>query len=283
MIPAVVIAVLLGLMLGSTPVLAQSYPWRGSLTTANDTIAARFAPPAGFARVPTAPGSFGAWLRGLPLLPAGTPVKLHTGADKPRQDVHLAVVDIDIGARDLQQCADAVMRLRAEYLRAVGRTAEIAFPDTGSGAPIAWTRYAAGERPSPEGRRLTWSAGASPDTSPAAFRRYLDVVFTWAGTYSLDRDLQPVTGSAEIGDVVIKGGFPGHAVIIVDQARHPATGEMRVLYAQSFMPAQSIHVLRSAADPSTAWAPAPSADQPVATPEWAFPAGSLKRWRTTSR
>jgi hypothetical protein len=40
-------------------------------------------------------------------------VLLYNGAPKFRQDVHAAVIDIDVGTRDLQQCADATMRLRA--------------------------------------------------------------------------------------------------------------------------------------------------------------------------
>jgi hypothetical protein len=189
------------------------------------------------------------------------------------------VIDIDIGSRDLQQCADAVMRLRAEYLWSRGRARDVAFADTGTGAPMRWTSYAAGERPVAVGRKLEWRATAATATDYRAFRRYLDTVFVWAGTASLEKELAPVTGEAEIGDVVIKGGFPGHAVLIVDLARHPGTRETKVLYAQSFMPAQSIHVLRSAADPSTAWAPTPRRDATIATPEWTFPPGSLRRWR----
>jgi hypothetical protein len=40
------------------------------------------------------------WLRGLPLKPAGAPVLLFNGAPKFRQDVHAAVIDIDVGTRD---------------------------------------------------------------------------------------------------------------------------------------------------------------------------------------
>jgi Domain of unknown function (4846) len=256
------------------------YPWRPADQPAADTLERRLPPPPGFTRVPAAAGSFSNWLRGLPLLPASAPVMLHTGRPKWRQDVHAAVVDIDIGAKDLQQCADAVMRLRAEYLRANGRSAAIAFNDTGAGQPMSYTRFANGERPRAEGRGLIWSVRAAPDQSYAGFRRYMDTVFVWAGTYSLERELVSVsTTDIQVGDVFIKGGFPGHAVLVVDVAVNAGTGEKRILLAQSFMPAQNIHVLKSAADPSTPWTPVPPQNQAFATPEWIFPAASLKRWR----
>ena len=41
---------------------------------------------------------------------------LYNGDLKNRQDVHQAVINIDAGGKeDLQQCADAVMRMKAEY------------------------------------------------------------------------------------------------------------------------------------------------------------------------
>ena len=48
----------------------------------------------------------------------------------------------------------------------------------------------------------------------------------------------------EIGDVFIQGGFPGHAIIVVDLAENEV-GEKCFLVAQSYMPAQEIHVLKN--------------------------------------
>jgi hypothetical protein len=255
------------------------YAWRDR-SAGSEMLASRIAPPPGFERPAAAPASFAAWLRGLPLKGAGAPVLLHTGAPKPRQDVHVAVIDIDVGARDLQQCADAIMRLRAEWQFASGRPGDIAFNDTGAGKPIAFARWAAGERPHVSGRSLSWSRGAAPDASYASFRRYMDVVFTWAGTYSLERELTPKpVAELAAGDLFIKGGFPGHAVLVADAVENRATGERRFLLVQSFMPAQEMHVLKNPADADgSPWYPLAFGDRLV-TPEWVFPRESLRTWR----
>ena len=257
------------------------YAWTSAPAHAGgDTLASRVAPPTGFERRPVPPDSFAAWLRGLPLKPAGAPVMLFNGAPKFRQDVHVAVVDIDVGTRDLQQCADAAMRLRGEWLYASGRPKEIAFNDTGSAKPIAFSRWMAGERPRISGHALSWSRSAPPDAGYASFRRYMDTVFAWAGTYSLERELRPVpVADIQAGDLFIKGGFPGHAVIVADVVEKPNTGEKRFLLLQSFMPAQEIHVLKNGQAPDAPpWYPLDFGDRLV-TPEWTFPRESLRRWR----
>jgi hypothetical protein len=276
------ILVVLALLIA--PALAGAeprYAWPAAqANVGRDTIAQRIAPPAGFERRPVPPDSFTAWLRDLPLKPAGAPVLLYTGALKFRQDVHAAVIDIDVGTRDLQQCADAAMRLRAEWQFASGRAREIAFNDTGAAKPIAFSRWMAGERPHISGKALSWSRSAAPDASYASFRRYMDTVFTWAGTYSLEREMRPVPlAEIEAGDLFIKGGFPGHAVIVADVAENRTTGEKRFLLLQSFMPAQEIHILKNgqAADGSP-WYPLDFGDKLV-TPEWVFLRDSLRRWR----
>jgi hypothetical protein len=186
------------------------------------------------------------------------PVLTFTGARKWRQDAHVAVLDIDVGKRDLQQCADAIMRLRGEWLFAAARKADIAFNDT-------------------DGKRLRFSARR--DSGYASFRKYMDYVFAYAGTYSLERELKPVPpADIAIGDVFIKGGFPGHAVLVADMAVNAATGEKRFLLLQSYMPAQDIHVLKNPASADgSPWYSARFEGELV-TPEWTFPVGSLKRW-----
>ncbi len=277
-------ALILAALLVTVPFVGSAgaeprYAWRDGAAS-GDTLASRIAPPPGFERVAAAPASFAVWLRGLPLKPAGTSVLLHTGATKSRQDVHVAVIDIDVGARDLQQCADAIMRLRAEWQFASGRPGDIAFNDTGAGKPIAFARWAAGERPRLSGRSLSWSRGAAPDASYASFRRYMDVVFIWAGTYSLERELAPrPVAELTAGDLFIKGGFPGHAVLVADVVENRATGERRFLLVQSFMPAQEMHVLKNPNDADgSPWYPLAFGDRLV-TPEWVFPRESLRRWK----
>ncbi|MCV0371140.1 MULTISPECIES: DUF4846 domain-containing protein [Filomicrobium] len=250
-----------------------AHPWPTNEVT--ETLQQRIAPPPGFRRVPLPENSFGDWLRNLPLKPSGSPVLLYTGAHKWRQDVHAAVIDIDVGKRDLQQCADAIMRLRAEWLWATGQKGDIAFNYTGGGR-VPFSRWAKGERPSESGK--SWRRKAKADSSYASFRRYMIQVFAYAGTYSLERELKAVPRSEiDVGDVFIKGGFPGHAVLVADMVENEATGEKRFLLIQSYMPAQDMHVLVNPADTSSPWYTA-NVKGPLKTPEWTFPEGSLHRW-----
>lgn len=259
--------------------LAPPYPWLSS--GAHETIEARIAPPAGFRRVPAPPGSFAEWLRGLPVKPGQPPVRLFDGSLKANQTAHYLVLDVDVGARDRQQCADAVIRLRAEYLRAAAADDRICFRFT-SGAPARWSAWREGMRPRIHGNAVSWERRAQPDASYASFRRYLDLVFDYAGSFSLARELERVPDPRRIqaGDVFIQGGFPGHAVLVVDVAED-AAGRRAVLLAQSYMPAQDIHVLRNPGAPQTPWYVI-DGDGPLATPEWRFPPGSLRRFSETS-
>lgn len=250
------------------------YPWMPTPERV-DTLAERIAPPTGFERLPAAPGSFAAWLRALPLKPKNASVLLFDGRTKTRQDVHAAIIDIDTGTRDLQQCADAIMRLRAEWLFASGRQRDIGFNFTGGGR-VDFARYAKGQRPDATGRR--WTASAKPAASYASFRKYMDIVFAYAGTASLEKELQSVpVADVEIGDVFIKGGFPGHAVLVADIAINPLTKSKRMLLVQSYMPAQDMHVLKNVANgDGSPWYAVPAGE--LKTPEWTFAPGSLRRW-----
>ncbi len=240
-----------------------------------ETLAQRFQPPSGFRRLNVPPDSFGAWLRQLPLRPAGEAVRYFDGRVKPDQSGVAAVVDIDIGRADLQQCADAIIRLRAEYLRAADRDSGMGFRFT-SGDRYTYAAWLAGRRPVVSGNKVDWtSVGASADTR-AGFRSWLNVIFTYASTVSLKRELEPVRDATQVepGDVFIQAGTPGHAVLVVDVVVSGA-GERQALLAQSFMPAQNIHVLNNPA--GGVWYEI-TRQREIVTPQWTFRPGDLRRF-----
>jgi hypothetical protein len=188
------------------------------------------------------------------------------------------VIDIDVGARDLQQCADAVIRLRAEYRRASGQDERISFRFT-SGHAAKWSDWKSGSRPVVRGQQGEWKQSAAADASYRSFKSYLDMIFTYAGSASLSDELEMVRDPRTIapGDVFIQGGSPGHAVIVLDVAE-ARDGERVFLLAQSYMPAQDVHVLVNPSDARLSpWYRA-GQPAPLRTPEWTFPAGSLRRF-----
>jgi len=255
-----------------------SYPWRDR-TDPDASIERRIAAPAGAARVPAAPGSFATWLRGLPLKPGRPPVLLFDGREKANQEAHAAVVDLDTGDRDLQQCADAVIRLRAEYLFSRGALDAIHFDFT-SGDRASYTMWRDGYRPVVSGNRVTWMRSAAADASYRAFRAYLEKVFQYAGTRSLARELAAVPDPADVrtGDVFVQGGSPGHAVLVVDAAAERGTGRTLFLLAQGYMPAQDVHVLRNPTDGALSPWYAADGGETLRTPEWTFRRGDQRRF-----
>lgn len=258
----------------------------GWLTEAEPEPAARprladaIAPPPGARRVELPADGFGAWLRGLPLLPEGAPVLLHTGETKPNQSAHVRVVDLDVGDRDLQQCADAVLRLRVEYLWSKGQAKTIAFKLT-DGTPWDFASYLGGVRLKLVGKKAERLPGSPRAANRETLRGYMRTLFTYAGTASLAgelprRELAAITA----GDVLIQGGFPGHAVLVLDQAED-AAGHRYLLLGQSYMPAQQFHVLKNPADPARSpWYRADALAAGMMTPEWGpFTDKDLRRFR----
>ena len=240
------------------------------------TLAERIKPPEGYTRVKAEPKSFSAWLRALPVKPGRPQVKLYNGRLKGVQDAHVAVLDIDVGKKDLQQCADAVMRLRAEYLWSTNKRDKICFRFT-SGDKVPWSGWRSGVRPKIRGNKVRFKKTAKKDGSYKNFRRYMEQIFYYAGTSSLSRELRPVDLSKDRvapGDVFIKGGFPGHAVIVVDVAENK-DGKQIFLLAQSYMPAQEIHILKNPKYGGP-WYTVPKGK--LETPEWTFEPGALTRF-----
>jgi hypothetical protein len=162
------------------------------------------------------------------------------------------VLDVSVGNNDLQQCADAVMRLRAEYLKQ--QQQPICFADN-DGTAYCWSQYL-----------------------HKGWQYFLNRVFGMCGTLSLSKELQPKSWKQIMpGDVMIHGGSPGHAVLVLDVAQHVPTGKRIFLLAQSYMPAQDMHILlnKNESDLSP-WYSIPS--DYLYTPEWTFSKSELRTW-----
>lgn len=200
------------------------------------TIKERFPVPAGYQSVPAADGSFGKYLTSLPLKPACSHTMTYNGEVAATDDYTAAVVDLSIGSKDLQQCADAVMRLRAEYLWHKKAYRDIHFNFT-SGFRCDYVKYAEGYRYS----NGAWAKKGKQDYSYNGFLRYMELVFSYAGTLSLEKELQK-SPTPSLGSVFIKGGSPGHCFIIVNMATRG--NDTLFQLAQSFMPAQNIQMLK---------------------------------------
>ncbi len=252
-----------------------AYPWIDGAF--RGPVASRLRTPFGHIRLDVEHGGFAEWLRGLPLEPGRGVINMYDGSPARTQRFHVAVLAIDVGDRDLQQCADSVIRLRAEYLRAAGREDEIAFHFT-SGDLARWTDWRDGTRPVVRSNRVTWSRSAAPDGSYESFRRYLDTVFTYAGTHSLEKELEPVADPAfiEPGDVFIVGGFPGHAMLVIDVAE-TRSGERMFMLAQGLQPARDIHIVHDGGFIKEYWHPATSSGRFHAG-GWSFAYTDLRRF-----
>ncbi|MBK8256544.1 MAG: hypothetical protein IPK82_28225 [Polyangiaceae bacterium] len=258
------------------------YPWLSDSTCTQQEIAGvlsdTFSPPAGFERVAVQPGSFGQWLRGLPLRPKG-PVVDHRGqVILPVDDARFArVIALDEGSLDLQQCADSIVRLHAEWLWSKGER-DISYR-AAAGTPMPFERYLNGERPAGEGKKVVWKPlgkKANRDDH-GAFRKYLDSVFMWANTGALARDASKTNlNDLSPGDFFVLAGAPGHAVLVLDVAQN-SLGNRVVLLGQGYMPAQSFHVLRPS--PNEVWFAIDPSAGGVETPFWPapFPWSSLRR------
>lgn len=253
--------------------------YSGIINPDGQTLETRILTPEGFERTITDENSFAEYLKQLPLKPHGSEVTFYNGSTKPNYDVYDAVVDLNIGKKDLHQCADAVMRLRAEYLWNQKQYDKIHFNFT-NGFRVDYSEWIKGKRIVVKENKTYWILSSSPTNTYQDFWKYMEIIFSYAGTISLSKELKPVNiDDLKIGDVFIQGGSPGHAIIVVDLALNHQTKEKIFLLAQSYMPAQEIQILKNP-DNNNKISPWYSVDfgEILETPEWTFYKTDLKRF-----
>lgn len=215
------------------------------INEAGTTVSERSNLPEGYVRSIYPAGSFQKYLQDYQLKEFGAKVINYDGSDYGYQSGHVGILEIPVPSNGLQQCADALMRIRAEYLWDQNRKDEIGFNFT-SGHYCSWKNYSEGYRPKINGSRVSFDKTASVNTSLENFYKYLNLIYTYAGTQSLFDELPKLTSvnDIEIGDMLIYPGSPGHVIMVVDVAMNDL-GEKLFIFAQGNTPAQSVHMLKN--------------------------------------
>jgi hypothetical protein len=179
------------------------------------------------------------FLRQLPVV--DSPVLDYRGKPVSYQGKAVGIIPYDVGTADLQQCADALMRLRAEYLFKEEKFDAIGFHFV-SGRYYAFKDYCLGLTPVASGNTVKMVMRSPRPRIHQSLRNYLDIVYTYASTISLARELKPASDFA-IGTIVIHPGSPGHCFIIIDEKTENNIHYFKL--AEGYTPAQSIYVLRN--------------------------------------
>lgn len=208
------------------------------------TIQSRVNAVDGYKRVDYSDGSFENYIRNYKLKAFGSKITNYDNSEYFWQGGHIGVLEIPVPKNGLQQCADALIRIRSEYLWDNNRKDEIGYKFT-SGHYCSWQKYAEGYRPKINGNKVTFHKTASANQSKENFYKYLNLIYMYSGTLSLYYELKSIkVKDLRIGDMLIKGGSPGHIVMIADELINE-NGEKLFLLLQGNTPAQSVHLVKN--------------------------------------
>lgn len=239
-----------------------------------NTLETRILAPQGYERIPTQDNILTSFLRTYPLKEAGSPVLLYDGSEKANQQAHIAVMKLPLENVDLQQCADSIMRIYAEYYYQTKQYDKISFHFV-NGFEAKYSKWRQGYSISIKGNQVKW-VKSQPQTSYQSFQKYLRIVFSYASTLSMDKESTQISLSKiQVGDVFLKGGSPGHVVMIVDICEDK-NGKKSFLLGQGYMPAQEFHILKNPSHSDDPWYYEDEVTYPFVTPEYSFQEGSLK-------
>ncbi|WP_074408387.1 DUF4846 domain-containing protein [Aquimarina megaterium] len=248
------------------------------INSKGDSISTRVMIPDGYKRTKYTSGSFQEYLRHYPLKSYGSKIINYDNSEYFAQHWHEAILEVPVPSNGLQQCADALMRIRSEYLWEQNRKDEIGFNFT-SGHYCSWRKYAQGYRPKINGNKVTFHKTASPNDSKANFYKYLNLIYTYAGTLSMHNELQKVlVKDIRIGDMLVKPGSPGHIEIIVDEIINDQ-GDKMYLLAQGNTPAQNVCLLKNFEDTTISPWYRFDENQPVYTPSYYFEKAQFIRFK----
>lgn len=254
----------------------QKVPNESRIWAEGMTLETRILPPDGYERGKVDENSLTAFLRNYSMKEDKSPVLLYNGEQKGNQSAHIAVLQLPMESGNLQQCADSIMRIYAEYFWQIQEYDRIRFHFV-SGFLADYSKWREGYRIAVDGNQASWIKNAKPDDSYESFCKYLRMVFAYAGTVSMEKESKLLELSdMEVGDIFLKAGSPGHVVMVIDVCEDKQ-GNKAFLLGQGYMPAQEFHVLKNPQNEADPWHYQAEMSYPLKTPEYTFAEGSLRR------
>lgn len=247
----------------------------GIMVPAGASLSTRIMTPTGYTRTPSEEGSLTEFLRNYALKDDGSKVLLYDGTEKEKQTSHMAVFALPLEAKNLQQYADSVMRVYAEYYLKQKQYEKIIFGYS-DGFKAEYSKWIEGNRIAVTDSGSKWVKRAEYDESYESFQEYMRMVFAYAGIWTMkDESTSVEVAQAQVGDVFFDTSDGGKVVMIVDICENE-DGKKAYLLASGGKPAQEFVLLANPLHADDPWYYEEEIGGAVETPEFTFKEGSLR-------
>lgn len=216
------------------------------INESGNTIKDRVETPDGYIRPPFPKYTFQYFLRSLPMQKYGAKVKKYDGYNK-FYECYAAVIDLEFDKeKDLVHGAHTIQLLRSMYLYKNKKFDLMRF-SYDDNRNMDFQEYAKGFRYVWQDSMYVKKKIAAVDFSKESLDEYMNIVYAESSTNGLAAETTQLEfGNVSVGDLFIQPGdqfSKGHAVLVMDMAVHPVTGERLVLLGQGFNPTEDFHII----------------------------------------
>ena len=214
------------------------------------TIYNSFKVPDGYKRVNT---SYSKWIINQPIKLNENVYYYNKKIKHGLNSIYVAKFDYDIGKGDLHHCADAAIYNNAKFLYDTKQYNKL---------------------------KYHFTDGTLYKYNNISFKKYITKVWIYAGTWSVEKyDTKAVNiKDIQAGDIFIVGGFPGHAISVIDVVVNK-NGHKKYMLSQSYMPAQEQQILLNPIKKNSVWYDLHETKN-IVTPQYVFTVKELRRFKT---
>lgn len=185
------------------------------------------------------------FMRSLPVRPTDAKVKLYTKEEREKQDSHIAIFNLPVDSRNLQQRGSSMMRLYAEYYWTNHDYDNMKYHLLDN-FPMEYERWTKGDRLNYQNKAFSWYSSAKTGDSYETLLEYLEYYFSYTGMSTLLAESHEAdVSNISVGDFFVDEKKE-NAAMVVDVAVDE-DGDRCFLLASGGTPAQEIEILKNPA------------------------------------